>query len=230
MDVPTALRLELTDAPDLATRQEFTREMLAYNDEFLGRSRTRPLAVLVRIPDSERVAGGLWGRTSHLWLFVELLFLPESLRGRGLGGQVVRLAEAEAATRGCIGAWLDTFSPDARDFYVRQGYLPFGQIEDYLHAKAIPQKIAFGWNRGRVICESLVLQARGRSARGTKARSRWVAMGGFYRGPVKPRNPPYELAPGYRCPAYPVIITALSNCRPMLSVFNAGGRDSGAFS
>jgi GNAT superfamily N-acetyltransferase len=131
MDGLSAIRLELTDAPDLDTRQEIARHMLAYNDDFLGGSQTRPLAVLVRVPDREGISGGLWGRTSHLWLFVEILFLPESLRGRGLGEQVVRLAEAEAAARGCIGAWLDTFSPAARRFYERQGYRAFGQIEDY---------------------------------------------------------------------------------------------------
>ena len=40
-------------------------------------------------------------------------------------------AEAEAARRGCIGAWLDTFSFQARPFYQRHGYVVLGEIKDY---------------------------------------------------------------------------------------------------
>jgi hypothetical protein len=34
-------------------------------------------------------------------------------------------AESEAIRRGCIGAWLDTFSFQVREFYERLGYSEF---------------------------------------------------------------------------------------------------------
>jgi hypothetical protein len=37
-------------------------------------------------------------------------------------------AEREAIRRGCRGAWLDTFSFQARGFYERLGYTVFGTI------------------------------------------------------------------------------------------------------
>jgi GNAT superfamily N-acetyltransferase len=77
------------------------------------------------------VLGGLWGRTSYEWLFIEILFLPEVLRNRRLGAELLRMAEDEAQKRGCIGSWLDTFSLRARRFYARQGYKLFGEIRDY---------------------------------------------------------------------------------------------------
>jgi ribosomal protein S18 acetylase RimI-like enzyme len=40
-------------------------------------------------------------------------------------------AEAEAIHRGCRGAWLDTFSFQARGFYERLGYSIFGTIENF---------------------------------------------------------------------------------------------------
>lgn len=43
----------------------------------------------------------------------------------------MRLAEEEAVRRGCLGAWLDTFSFQARGFYERLGYSVFGVIEGY---------------------------------------------------------------------------------------------------
>jgi GNAT superfamily N-acetyltransferase len=125
------LKLELTGAPDAATREAIARSMLNYNETLLGPPETRPLAVLVRSADGAGVVGGLWGRTSHRWLFVEMVFLPDALRGCGIGEDLIRMAETEALARGCIGAWLDTFSPGARRFYERHGYERFGEIDDY---------------------------------------------------------------------------------------------------
>lgn len=57
--------------------------------------------------------------------------MPETLRGSGLGASLMRRAEEEAVRRGCRGAWLDTFSFQARGFYERLGYTVFGTIQDY---------------------------------------------------------------------------------------------------
>ena len=75
--------------------------------------------------------GGLYGRTSWRRLTVELLFVPEKLRGQGMGTKLLAQAEEEAKKRGCIGVWLETFSPDAHRFYLRQGFKTFGEIADY---------------------------------------------------------------------------------------------------
>jgi hypothetical protein len=40
-------------------------------------------------------------------------------------------AEAEALRRGCPGAWLSTFTFQARGFYERLGYSAFGTVDDY---------------------------------------------------------------------------------------------------
>ena len=40
------------------------------------------------------------------------------------------MTQAEAQARGCFGAWVDTFSFQARPFYEKQGYTVFGTIAD----------------------------------------------------------------------------------------------------
>ncbi|TFV36564.1 GNAT family N-acetyltransferase [Bradyrhizobium sp. CCBAU 11361] len=62
---------------------------------------------------------------------VDLLFVPHSLRGPGLGRRIMLQAEREAIARGCRGAWLDTYSFQARAFYKRLGYRAFGVLDDY---------------------------------------------------------------------------------------------------
>jgi GNAT superfamily N-acetyltransferase len=60
--------------------------------------------------------------------FLDLLYLPEELRGNGLGGRIMALAEAEAQRRGCTAAFVYTVTFQAPEFYERHGYRRFGEI------------------------------------------------------------------------------------------------------
>ena len=122
--------IRTTDISDETTRDGILRPLAAYNAQKTGRNDRRPL--IVAIDDAQgQVIGGLWGRTAYDWLFVELLVVPESLRGRGLGTDLMGRAEREAVARGCHSAWLDTFDFQARGFYERLGYACFGELADY---------------------------------------------------------------------------------------------------
>jgi GNAT superfamily N-acetyltransferase len=73
----------------------------------------------------------LYGKTSFEWLFIELLFVPELLRGRGIGSKLVKMAEKEAIIRNCPNAWLDTFEFQAREFYEKLGYQVFAELPNF---------------------------------------------------------------------------------------------------
>jgi GNAT superfamily N-acetyltransferase len=104
--------------------------LIAFNDAKAGASGYRPLALAIE-DDHGHAIGGLSGATAYGWLFVELLFVPESLRGRGVGTELIRRAEEEAVARGCHSVWLDTFEFQARGFYERLGYTCFGELKNY---------------------------------------------------------------------------------------------------
>ncbi len=122
--------VRVTDSGDEGIREAIAGSLTTYNLGKTGFRDSRPLAVVIR-DAAEVVIGGLWGWTSYGWLFTELLIVPESLRGRGLGKAIMLQAEAEAVTRGCHGAWLDTFEFQARGFYERLGYECFGELDNY---------------------------------------------------------------------------------------------------
>ena len=122
--------ISLTDAADPAVRDAIVGPLLAYNTEKTGRNDFRLLILTLHDTDGTTV-GGLWGRTAYDWLFVELLAVPESMRGQGVGTELMRRAEEEAIARGCRNAWLDTFEFQARPFYEKLGYTCFGELADY---------------------------------------------------------------------------------------------------
>ena len=88
-----------------------------------------PLALAARDRDGT-LLGGLVGSTSYGWLLIKMLWVMESARGGGLGARMMEMAEDDALSRGCHGAWLDTSSDRARGFYERLGYEPFGILEN----------------------------------------------------------------------------------------------------
>lgn len=55
----------------------------AFNDQATGISDWQALAVTVHDPETQQVLGGITGRTSLGLLFLDLFYLPESLRGSG---------------------------------------------------------------------------------------------------------------------------------------------------
>ena len=124
------IELIVTDSPAPADRDAILDGLNTYNRDETGGADAQPLAVLIR---GERgvTTGGLLGRTWLGWLYVELLYVPDGLRGSGVGRDLMLRAEAEAEARGCIGIWLNTFSFQARGFYEKLGFTLIGQIDDY---------------------------------------------------------------------------------------------------
>ena len=128
--MPSLAELEIPLEPSLEDREAILAALVRYNRSAGPETTARPLSVLIR-EESGSVAGGLWGKTIYDWLVVELVVVPEERRGRGLGRKLMLRAEAEARERDCIGAWLDTFSFQARGFYEKLGYKLVGTIEGH---------------------------------------------------------------------------------------------------
>lgn len=111
-------------------RQAILAGLRQFNFERAGPANARDIAIAIRGPDGA-ASGGLWGTILYDWLAIELLFVPEALRGRGTGAALLAMAEQEARAAGCAGVWLDTFSFQARGFYERLGYALAGEIADH---------------------------------------------------------------------------------------------------
>ncbi|MCB9421225.1 MAG: GNAT family N-acetyltransferase [Ardenticatenaceae bacterium] len=101
-----------------------------YNTQQAGDDRYQNLCFVIHGPNQE-VLGGIIGATYWEWLYVDLLWIQEELRGRGYGHRLLTLAEEEARQRGATNAYLDTFSFQVPDFYKQHGYEVFGELPDF---------------------------------------------------------------------------------------------------
>ncbi len=103
----------------------------AFNLTKAGPSGYQPLSILIKHPETNAILGGLTGKSFHDWLYINLFFLPESLRGQNLGTKLIAQAEAIARARNLTGIWLDTFEFQARPFYEKQGFTLFATLPDH---------------------------------------------------------------------------------------------------
>jgi len=120
--------LFVTDKPEAAALAHLSDGLDQFNIAATGIADRRPLAVLAEDPDTHEVLGGVTGRTSLGLLFLDVFFLPETLRGSGLGSRILQMAEDEGRRRGCRSAVLYTISFQAPEFYKLHGWRVFGEI------------------------------------------------------------------------------------------------------
>ena len=121
--------ITLADAPSPEATAVIERGLNRYNREKAGYWDSRSLAVLVSNSDTGEVIGGVLGRTSLGMCFIDLVFLPDEIRGHDVGRTMMGQAEDEARRRRCRTIVLYTISFQAPGFYERLGYRRFGAID-----------------------------------------------------------------------------------------------------
>jgi GNAT superfamily N-acetyltransferase len=126
----TELRVELEEHPHVDDSRIVGDGLLNFNRAVIGDPQETHIGVFVR-DAMGRVIGGLLGHVKWRWVYVAKLWLPDELRGRGVGTRVMRELEEYARRRRCHGIYLDTFEYQALPFYEKLGYEQFGVLEGY---------------------------------------------------------------------------------------------------
>lgn len=122
--------MELKVTEGIAPQEEalILQKLRAFNIATFGESDRRELTIPL-YDDEGTVSGGLVGYTGRGWLYISMLYIPENLRGQGLAGRMLAMAEDEARRRGCIGAYIDTMNPLALNLYQKLGYGEIGKLD-----------------------------------------------------------------------------------------------------
>lgn len=124
-------QIQLSENVTEAERLAILTPLLAHNLANGGDDAHETFALLLRAPDRDEVIGGLYGNITYRWLLIDLVSVPEQMRGQGIGERLMRMAEDIAQKKNCIGIWLETFSFQAPGFYRKLGYSEFGHLADY---------------------------------------------------------------------------------------------------
>jgi len=121
----------ITAAPTDRDVEEIKNRMRKFNSNFVPQQKLRALGIFVEDENGEKQAG-IVAETVGNWMYIQILWVDESLRGKDVGTQLINEAEEEAKARGCRYALVDTLSFQARPFYERMGYSLQLALEDYI--------------------------------------------------------------------------------------------------
>jgi len=115
---------------DPQVAQEVRDRLREFNQQFVAPYTYNPLTLTVRNSEGE-LLGGCLGGVGMNWLNIDILWVREDMRGKGLGREVLRAMEAEGRRLGATSVVLDTFEFQAKGFYEKEGYAEYGRIEQF---------------------------------------------------------------------------------------------------
>lgn len=108
----------------------------SYTQAIVGDTGRHELSYLLHNDDGEML-GGIQGNYDNFsWLWIDSLWVSKDLRGQGYGIELLKKIEDEAIKNGCLNSHLTSFSYQAADFYIKQGYETFGELENYTQGKS----------------------------------------------------------------------------------------------
>ena len=100
-----------------------------FNNEIVGDDGHTPIHIVEYDADGN-VIGGILSGTYWGWMYVDILWVDEKHRQKGIGSRLLCAAEEEAIRRGCHHVHLDTMSWQAPEFYKKHGYEVIGVLPD----------------------------------------------------------------------------------------------------
>jgi len=125
----TDYTITLTDSPELADI-EVVKQGLDAHDASQGAVVDWVPLALFACNDEGIIVAGLTGSTYWGYLYVGRLWTDQHFRRNGLGSQLLEQAEQEAFRRGCHSVHLMTGDFNALPFYLKRGYVVFGELQD----------------------------------------------------------------------------------------------------
>ena len=115
---------------DKETRNTIDQGLFDANVKITGDGHFDPICVTARDSNST-VIGGVVGEAYWGWVNFTTVWVHPEHRRQGIASEMLLQAEAEAARLGYTQAYLDTFSFQSPDLYLRLGYEVFGQLDNF---------------------------------------------------------------------------------------------------
>lgn len=116
--------------PDLAAKRAVQNGLFEANVQSTGDGTFGSVFVSAR-DSSSTVIGGVIGEAYWGWVNFTTVWVDSVHRRRGLASQMLVAAEAEAVRLGYTEAYLDTFSFQSPNLYLRSGYEVFGKLDGF---------------------------------------------------------------------------------------------------
>jgi GNAT superfamily N-acetyltransferase len=124
-------RVVVDHAPSQADNAVVREGIIAFNENIVG-ERDKAFSIFLK-NQSGKVFGGMQVFLDTESVYIDVLWVEESLQKQGYGTKLLDAAEREAIKNGCVFSLVDTFDFQAEEFYLKNGYERIGEVKNYWH-------------------------------------------------------------------------------------------------
>ena len=124
------MQMEFLINPPETVKSDILSGLRSYNLQFFPHDESKTIACIEK-DEKGKFFGGLFGEIYTNTLFVEYFWLDEAKRKLGLGTQVFQRVEDEVKQLGVTDICLDTFTFQAREFYLKLGFNEVGRFSGF---------------------------------------------------------------------------------------------------
>ncbi|MBP9723024.1 MAG: GNAT family N-acetyltransferase [Gammaproteobacteria bacterium] len=118
-----------TDLSPDKEKNEFIKEKLyQFNVEKVGKDEQYSIFAY----HQDQIIGGVLVNAEKSSIFIEILWVDKLWRGQDIGSKLVLAAEQEGLNRNIFYSTTDTYSFQAVDFYIKNGYSEIGRIKAHI--------------------------------------------------------------------------------------------------
>ena len=121
------MKITLNNAPTPEEMHMVGEQLRQPNEQYALADGDSRFALFLQ-DENGRILGGLIAKTGRGWFKIGSLWVDEAVRGQEYGRWQLETTETEGIRHGCHGAYLDTFSFQAPEFYEKCGYEIFGTL------------------------------------------------------------------------------------------------------
>lgn len=138
----TTYKIIIDHKPSQADNDAVVEELVVHYERLMGEPRDREFSVFLK-NDLGEIFGGIQAHFDTQSVYIEVLWVDEMLRKKGYGTKLINAAEQEAVKNGCASSITDTWSFQAEEFYLKNGYERMGEIKNYWyeHSRIFLKKI-----------------------------------------------------------------------------------------
>lgn len=99
------------------------------NCEFIRKKNNREIMNL-SVYDKEKPIGGASGWIEFGWYYLDQLYISDEYRKKGIGSKIIKELERISRNKDCMGIKTETWSFQAKEFYEKQGFTIYGELND----------------------------------------------------------------------------------------------------
>jgi ribosomal protein S18 acetylase RimI-like enzyme len=125
----TNLQFQVFENPSSDEIDPISIPLKKYNESQIGKYRKHDFLIYALDESTEIIKGGIYGIIKFGWLHIDYLWVHEQSRKSGIGSKLMMQMESLGRELGIKNFKLNTGSFQAPDFYKKNGYEIFAQLE-----------------------------------------------------------------------------------------------------